>query len=212
MNEQIENESLPVGTDIIDATQNAVIEAVTNVSELIEKSTTESTISSHQTDEIFYRSVEFWVGMAFVLVVFFVSKPLFTALKKGLIKRQEKIASEIQDAQSLQDEAQTLLAKYERQALNAKSEAEDLLKTTYNNIELQKHARLASLEQETQKRKTETKKIIEASVLKAQKELNLLVGDKTTTIVKTYLKQTLNAKKRSKLIDASISNILKKLP
>ena len=57
-------ETTTTGNDIIDATQNAVISAAENVSEIIEK--TSENIHGHGP---FYHNPEFWVGLAFILVV-----------------------------------------------------------------------------------------------------------------------------------------------
>ena len=58
-------ENINSGKEIIDAAQNAVMQAADDVSGIIENTAEQL----HGHEEIFYQSAEFWVGVAFVLVV-----------------------------------------------------------------------------------------------------------------------------------------------
>ena len=80
--QDISNEApIQTGNDLIDATQNAIIDAAENVSEVFEKNNPDI---SHQLENVpFYADVEFWVGMAFVLAICVLAKPAFCFLKKG---------------------------------------------------------------------------------------------------------------------------------
>ena len=57
--------------DIIDATQNAVLNAASNMADVLEATADE--ISGHH--EPFYMGAEFWVAMAFVVAVLMILKP-----------------------------------------------------------------------------------------------------------------------------------------
>lgn len=65
-------EAATPGKEIIDATQNAVIEAAENVANIIDNTAAE--LDGHH--EVFYQSAEFWVAMAFVLVVAALARPI----------------------------------------------------------------------------------------------------------------------------------------
>lgn len=65
-------EAATPGKEIIDATQNAVIEAAENVANIIDNTAAE--LDRHH--EVFYQSAEFWVAMAFVLVVAALARPI----------------------------------------------------------------------------------------------------------------------------------------
>jgi len=198
-------------TDILDATQNAVIDAVNSVSEMIEKTTAESTFSPQETAEPFYTSAEFWVGVAFVLVVIFLSKPVSKAITTLLIKRREKIKARLNEAASLQDEAQKLLAQYERQYQNTQKEVEEIISKAEQELSDQNNKTTQLLENELIKKQKEAERIIETATDKARDEMTSAISKKTLEIVKSRLSENLTKSKRSKLIDASISNILKTL-
>lgn len=198
-------------TDILDATQNAVIDAVNSVSEMIEKTAAESTFESAPSAEPFYQSAEFWVGVAFVLVVVFLFKPVSKALKNLLNARRERIIKELEDAASLQDEAQKLLARYERQYLNTKSEVQQIINQTQSELSSYRQRKTDELESELFKKQKEADLIIEAAIDKTRSEMNDAISKKTIEIVITRLQKELTKKERSKLIDQSITNILKSL-
>ena len=67
-------DTLTKGNELIDATQNAIIDAAENVTGIFDKATNSIPPSEvHLTP--FYTEVEFWVGMAFVLSVIVLLKP-----------------------------------------------------------------------------------------------------------------------------------------
>ena len=72
-----------LGKEIIDATQNAVIDAAENMAEMMEETAVAATQHEH---EIFYLSAEFWVAMAFVLTILLLSRPIYKAVKSLMIK------------------------------------------------------------------------------------------------------------------------------
>ena len=200
-----------MSTEIIDATQNAVIDAVNSVSEMIEKTTTENTFTDPKAHEAFYIKAEFWVGIAFILVVVFLFKPVGKAVKNLLLKRREKIISDLDEAAKLRDDAQVLLAKYERQFLNVQQEVRDIINKTQQELFAYTKSKTDALEHELLKKQKEADNTIASSVEKVRDEMNLAISIKTMEIIRTHLKQNLDNQKRAQLIDNSIANILKKL-
>ena len=209
MSEETFESDMP--SDIIDATQNAVIEAVSNVSEMIEKTSNESTFSPAHPAPVFYLSAEFWVGMAFVLVVIFLAKPVFKALQGLLLKRRDRIISEIEGAAALKSDAQMLLAKYERLFLNAKNEIDAIASDTVSQMATYEKAQKEALDAECHQKNLQAQRQIDSEIEKTLSALNADITKKTIDIVIKKLKGNLTSKQKSKLIDASIQNILQKL-
>ena len=86
-------------------------------------------VDAHHGTEAFYADPTFWVLMAFILffVVLFYLK-IHKTLAGLLDERSEKIARQIDEARTLREEAQALLAQYQRQQMEASKEAEDIIK------------------------------------------------------------------------------------
>lgn len=162
-------------------------------------------------DEPFYLEAEFWVGMAFVLVVVFLARPVAKALKNLLAKHRDGVILQISQAEKLRDDAQVLLSQYERQFLNAKNEAQAILDKSNKEIELLKENTLTKLENDLNARRKEVENKITAETEKYHKEINELIGVKTVSLVKEKLVSVLDEQKHSRLIDNSIEKILKKL-
>jgi len=198
-------------SDIIDATQNAVIDAVNSVSHMIEKQTQESVVQEPSIHESFYMSAEFWVGMAFVLAVVFLFKPAGKALKALLIKRRNNIINTLTEAEDLHQEAQKLVAKYERLILNAPQEIADLHQKAQRELEDYAHEKRDALEKELSKKHLQAQNIIDTTIEQARSEMKSAVAVQTEQIVFSYLKNHLDEESRARLIDDSIQNILAQL-
>lgn len=188
-------------SNIIDTAQNAVMDAADNVSEII------GHIDGH--DEVFYQSAEFWVGVAFVLVVVLLAKPIGGLVKSMLNKRIDGIAKRIRDAARLRDDAQKLLADYEKKFLNANKEAEAILAKSQREIEYFKKENLSKLEAEMKLKEKDAEDRIKAAKEKAAKEISDLTSELTIQTVKTVIMKKIDTKTQDKLIDDSISLITK---
>lgn len=198
-------------TDLISATQNAVIDAVNSVSQIIEKQTQESTVQQEPVHEPCYLSAEFWVGMAFILAVIILAKPVASALKKLLSKRRDNIIATLSQAENLHMQAQELLAKYERQLLNAPKEIAALTTDAEKELNTYVQNKKDALDQDLAKKQSEAQNTIDTQISHARADIQTAVASETVRIVKTYIKQNLTDEKRAQLIDVSIQNILEKI-
>ena len=69
----------------------------------------------------------FWVAVAFVIFVIAVFKPIKGALMGSLDAKIEEIRREVEEAEKLREEAQSLLANYQRQQRQAMQDAENIV-------------------------------------------------------------------------------------
>ena len=79
----------------------------------------------------------FWVALAFVIFVAAVYKPVSRKMADALDSRAQKINLELDEAVRLREEAQALLAGYERRQNEALEEAEDILAHAHEEAERQ---------------------------------------------------------------------------
>lgn len=191
--------------NLIEATQNAVLNAADSVANAIETSAHD--IGSHH--EVFYQSAEFWVAMSFVLVVLLLSFPIARIAKAILYKRARKIGKRIEDASILKEDAQKLLAEYERKYRKAKQEAQEIITRAEKEINFLKRESLNKMEATMASKEKEVKERIKSSQANALKEISQITTEKTIKTVKQLLLQKINASTQDKLIDASIKNIEK---
>lgn len=192
--------------EIIDATQDAVLNAVGSVASVIE--TTAQELSGHEA-EPFYQSAEFWVAVSFVLAVAALLRPVGKIVCKMLRKRSNLIAKRIEDAANVHAEAQKMLADYEKKYRQAKSEANEILNRAEREISLLKKDKLAKLESDMSNREREAKARIAATQDEAVQEITDKTAELTIRTVKEVLRQKLDDAGRDRLIDNSISLLAK---
>lgn len=198
-------EQLTTGKEIIDATQNAVIEAADSVTNIIEK--TAEHIEGHH--EAFYMEAHFWVAVAFVITVGLLARPVGKLLNAMLNKRIDAITKRIQDAANLKDDAQKLLAAYEKKFLSADDEAKAILDKSRKEIDYIKKENLAKLENEMRIKEKEAEDRINSSKEKASKEIAHLTSELTIQTVKAAIIKKLDTKTQDNLIDNSIELLTK---
>lgn len=74
-----------------------------------------------------FQDPAFWVGFAFFLLVVFTLKPVVRALNVALDSRIGKIQRDLEEALRLKDEAQELLASYQRKQKESALEAQRII-------------------------------------------------------------------------------------
>lgn len=157
----------------------------------------------------FYENPEFWVGAAFVLVVVCLFKPIGKLLNVMLNKRIDTIANRITEARQLSEDAQKMLAEYEKKFLNAEKEAKAILRKSEKEIEFLKDERLKKMEAELSVKQKEAEQRINTAQENAMKEITEKTSDLTINAIKEVLLQKLDKSMQSKLIDESIEAIAK---
>lgn len=198
-------EAATPGKEIIDATQNAVIEAAENVANIIDNTAAE--LDGHH--EVFYQSAEFWVAMAFVLVVAALARPIGRTVVALLKKRIARIIARIREASASQEDAQKLLADYEKKFLNAESEAAAILKKAEKEVDYFKTESLSKLEQDMRQKEKDAEDRLTSAKEKASQEIASLTSELTIKAVKKAVAKHLDKAAQSKLIDNSIALLSK---
>ena len=197
--------TLQTGNDLIDATQNAIIDAAENVSEVFDKANPDI---AHQLTEVpFYADVEFWVGMAFILSIVVLAKPAYRFLKSAMRGKIESVKNQISDAEKLRDDAQELLAQYERKFAATESEVAEILKQAEKNIANQKKNDLATLKENTAVKEKEIKRRILSSTENAMAEINQSVARSSVEVAKKAILAHISKANKSALIDEAIAGL-----
>lgn len=193
------------GKELIDATQEAVIGAVSNVENILQTKTAE--IAEHHS-ELFYQSPEFWVGAAFVLVVIGLFCPISKVLRGLLTKKIDGIVQQIQSASDLRDEARRLLADYEQRMDGIKSSSDEIVRKADKEAAAFREREVKKLESELAAQEKYTNEMINAFREKAVSESERLVAARTADILQKAVSTNLTDERKSALIDASINRIL----
>jgi len=198
-------DSAQAGSDLIDATQSVIIDAAENVSEVLDKV---NPAVLKQTEEIpFYADVEFWVGMAFILTLIILAKPGIKFLKKAMRNKISSVASQIDEAQKVRDDAQKLLAEYENKFRNTDKEISRIISETEKSIASQKNSELSRMKEQTALYEKEARRRISASAQKARDEINASLSKEVIKLAKDSINAYVSKNEKSKLLEEAINEL-----
>lgn len=189
------------GKEFIDMTQNAVVNAT-------ESLISDVSLPAHHYS-VFYENPVFWVGLSFILVIVLLARPVGKVAKQMLQNRVDGIIKQINDAANLKDDAQKLLADYERKFLNADVEANEILQKSSREIELLKKESLEKLKFEMSLKEKEAEERLKASQVEVMNEIINMTSEVTIAALKNALMENLNKKMQDELIEKSINSIAK---
>ena len=155
----------------------------------------------------FMRDAEFWVAVAFVIVIAGLFYKLRGTATAALDERAAKIKSELDEAHRLREEAQSKLAEYQRKQRDALKEAEAIV--AHAKVEAERVAAQAArdLEAAIERRRRLALEKIALTETKALAEVRNLAVDLAVAALRRVLAQDLDAPRRSALIDDAIAGL-----
>jgi F-type H+-transporting ATPase subunit b len=153
----------------------------------------------------------FWVAVAFVIFVAFMLWKVSSKITGALDDRAAGISKELDDAAALREEAQALLASYQRKQRDAMAEADDIVAQA--KVEAERLAAEAEVALEAEiKRRTDMalEKITQAEAQVVQEVRNTAI-DVAIKAAGTLIKDNIDETKAASLINESIGDIEGKL-
>ena len=156
----------------------------------------------------FLLAPEFWVLVAFVLFLVLTWKPIMGRIGAALDGRAAKIKAELDEAHGLREEAQKLLADYQRKQHDAGKEAEAIIDRAKEEAKHLQREAAADLEERIarhERRATETIAQAEAAALKE-------VRDQTVDLAMAATARLLTESVAGERADALLDDAIKELP
>ena len=153
----------------------------------------------------------FWTLVAFVIFFAAVFKPLKKALIGGLDSRIEQIRTEVEEAQRLREEAQALLASYQRKQREAVQEAEEIVNRAKQDAEVhraQAEKDLAALLKRQEELAVE--KIAQAEAAAVQ-EVREMAVDLAIAATGKILSEKVTGDLSDQLVDKAVAELPQKL-
>jgi len=153
----------------------------------------------------------FWVAIAFIIAVLALFKPAGKMIVGGLDKRSDRIRDELDEARRLREEAQELLASYERKQREAEKEAEGIV--AHAKEEAERLAKRAATELEAQvgRRRQQALDRIGQAETDAVRDVRAAAVDLALKATRKLLVEKIDADQQSKLVDQAIDEIGKRL-
>ena len=154
---------------------------------------------------------EFWVAVAFVIVVAGLAwkgAPVITAMLDG---RAAKIKDELEEARRLREEAQQMLAEYQRKQRDALKDAEQIVAAARAEAERAAEQAVRDLEAAIERRERLAVEKIALAESKASAEVRNTAVDVAIAALRQLLAKELDAGRRSRLIDDAIAELPRRL-
>ena len=148
---------------------------------------------------------EFWVAVSFVVfIAILVWKGVPGMIISALDARTERIAKELAEARKLREEAQSLLAQYERRREEAEKEAEDIITLARTEAESYAVETRRKLAESLARRSRMAEDKIAQARESAIKEVRTAAADAAVEAATLIIAGQTSGKKADKLIDESI--------
>jgi len=160
----------------------------------------------------FLATAEFWVAVSFfgfLAVLIYYRVP--AAVGKALDERAARIKGELDEAQRLREEAQALLAEYQRKRRDAEKEAEDIITLAREEAERFSAETRAALEESLARRLKATEAKIAMAETQALDEVRAAAADAAIRAAETAIAKQMTAKMQADLVAASIKDVKAKL-
>ena len=153
----------------------------------------------------------FWVAVAFVVFVVLVFKPIKGALIGGLDAKIAEIRREVEEAGKLREEAQSLLANYQRQQRQAIQDAEAIVARAKEEAERHRAEADEAMKDMVRRQEEQAREKIAQAEGTAIQEVRSMSVELAMAAAEKLLADRLAGDEGSRLIDNSIEDIPRKL-
>ncbi len=153
----------------------------------------------------------FWVGLAFIVFTAAVYRPVSRMVGAALDGRAEKIRAELDEAVRLREEAQALLAGYERRQNEALKEAEEILAHAKEEAERQSRQAGEALEEIIRRREAQALDRIARAEEDAAADVRNAAVELAIAATKKLISSELDEDHRQALVDDAIGELGDKL-
>lgn len=156
-------------------------------------------------------SAEFWVLIAFLILLAAVFKKVSATLTSGLDARAARIKAQLDEAEKLREDAQSLVAEYQRKQRAASQEAEAIVAQAKSEAERMRQQAHADLEQALKRRQQQALDKIAQAEAEALEEVRNQAVDLALAASARLLAESLDDTKAAGLLDEAIEELPGKL-
>ncbi len=160
----------------------------------------------------FYLDPTFWVAVCVLLfLAVLVWKGAFKAMGTALDDRADKIKAELDEARRLREEAQALLASYQRKQKEAEEQAEGIVQQARKDAESMAARSRAELKERLDRRAAQAEAKIATAEAQALAEVRAKAADLAVSAAEDLMKKNIGAGEHSSLIKEGIAGMGKAL-
>ncbi|MBK19855.1 MAG: F0F1 ATP synthase subunit B [Rhodospirillaceae bacterium] len=154
---------------------------------------------------------EFWVAAGFLLLIAILAKPAWKAITTSLDDRADKIKASLDEAASLREEVQHLLADYQRKQREATREVDEMLANAQAEAERTAQEAAEALEESLKRREQLAMDKISQAEADAMQAVRNTAIDVAVAATQRILNEKLDDAAAAQLIDNAIAELPGKL-
>jgi len=159
----------------------------------------------------FFHDPEFWVALAFVVIVIAALRPVLRTVNAMLDERSVRIRTQIDEAKKLREDAQALLAEYQKKQRDAMAEAEQIISQAKANAAQLKIDAEQDLVNAVARRKQQALERIAQSEAQAVAQIRNTAIDVALAAAEDLIRQNLGPAQKQALADQAITELSKRL-
>ncbi len=142
-----------------------------------------------------------------LILVFFLKKFLFKPVNDILEKRAEEVEKVYSDADRALEKATADKALYEQKLLDAKDEADELIKTASAHAKAKSNEIISDAKAEAERRRIAAEEDIELAKKKAVSEVKDSISDMVIELAGKVVEKEIDGKSHAQLIDEAIESL-----
>ncbi len=154
---------------------------------------------------------ETWVAVSFLVVVGFVVLKTWRRVLDALDQRGHRIRKELDDARTLREEAQALLAEYELKQKQALKTADDIIEHARVEAERQRKEAETNLEAAIKRREKQAEERIAQAEAQAMREVQGEIADIAIAAARQVIAETMDDRRQDAMVDATIQDLPNRL-
>lgn len=155
----------------------------------------------------FYATEDFWVAVAFLIVVGFAFRPIYRAVTAALDTRAEGISGRLDEARQLREEAQATLAEFQRRQRDAMKDAEKIVAHARTEADRLRKQAAQELEETAKRREQQVLERITQAETQAVAEVRNTAITIAVAATAKVLGETMTAQKADALVDETIQSL-----
>ena len=152
-------------------------------------------------------SPEFWVAVGFLILVAGIARPAWRGITAALDARGERIKASLDEARTLHEDAQHLLAEYQRKQRDAAQEAERIIAQAREEAQRLRAEATEALERTLERRQALAHEKIAQAEADALREVRNAAVDIAIAATAKVIGERLGEDRAAALIDESVEDL-----
>jgi F-type H+-transporting ATPase subunit b len=154
---------------------------------------------------------EFWVAVAFVIFFAAVGRLAFTRITAALDGRGARIKNELEEATRLREEAQALLASYQRKQRDAVRQAEEIIEQAREEAKRASEQAAQDFEAEIVRRSQQSLDRIAQAEARALQDVRNAAATLAIAATRRLIAESLDEERANALIEDALAEVADKL-